>query len=397
MAEALRMPSGSGSLVEGFQSLITSDVVSRTSLTFGESETAVRKSWSALIPTVFGALASKTHDRSFMNQVFDMARDPETDGSILNNPASYVSSGAWNQGKTGLGHRFMSMLFGRDLGSIGSTLSGMAGIKPSTAASIVGMAGPLALSYLGGTIRAQRLDTSGLSNMLYDQQSSIRSAIPAAFHGLVNAAGQFGDTAYRTAETEVKRGSAWRWIVPIAIGLLLLWGLSRTGRPPDTTTGIRNASTAGADVVTRVLPGGVNLIYLRTGIEGQLLAFIENPLQVPTKEVWFNFDRLLFQTNSAFLKPESQDQLRNIAEILKAYPNVQVKVGGYTDNSGDPSTNLQLSEDRANSVMQALIGLGVSPSRLTAEGYGQEHPVASNSTEEGRAQNRRVALRVTAK
>jgi OmpA-OmpF porin, OOP family len=398
MADALRMPWESGSLIEGFQSFITSDVVSRTSATFGESESAIKKSWSALMPTIFGALARKADDRSIMNQVVDMTRDPATDSSILNNIPGYMSSGFGNQVKMGLGNRFMLMLFGRDLGSIGSILSDVAGIKPSTASSMVGIAGPLALAYLGSTIRAQRLDTPGLSNMLYNQRSSITSAIPGAFHSLLNAPGQFEDTTSRTAETVVKKTSVWRWIIPIAIGLLLLWGLTRAGRrSPDPIRDIRNASSATADVVSRVLPGGVNLKYLRTGIEGQLLAFIENPSQVTTKEAWFNFDRLLFQTNSAFLKPESQDQLRNISEILKAYPRVHVRVGGYTDNSGDPGTNLQLSQDRANSVMHALIGLGVSPSRITAEGYGQDHPVASNLTEEGRAQNRRVALRVTAK
>ena len=97
------------------------------------------------------------------------------------------------------------------------------------------------------------------------------------------------------------------------------------------------------------------------------------------------------------LRPESREQLRNIAEILKAYPNVQVKVGGYTDSSGDPATNLRLSQDRANSVRQELVGLGIAGDRITAKGYGQEHPVADNTTEAGRAQNRRVALRVTQK
>ena len=97
------------------------------------------------------------------------------------------------------------------------------------------------------------------------------------------------------------------------------------------------------------------------------------------------------------LKPESRDQLQNIAVILKDYPNVNVKVGGYTDNSGDASANMALSRNRANSVMQELVALGISSDRISAEGYGETHPVADNSTAAGRALNRRVSLRVTQK
>jgi K(+)-stimulated pyrophosphate-energized sodium pump len=112
---------------------------------------------------------------------------------------------------------------------------------------------------------------------------------------------------------------------------------------------------------------------------------------------WFDFDRLLFNTDSATLRPESQEQLGNIAAILKAYPNVHIKIGGYTDNSGDAQNNLNLSKDRANGVMAELIALGISPDRLEAQGYGEQFPVADNSTAEGRARNRRVSMRVTQK
>jgi K(+)-stimulated pyrophosphate-energized sodium pump len=89
--------------------------------------------------------------------------------------------------------------------------------------------------------------------------------------------------------------------------------------------------------------------------------------------------------------------LGNIAEILKAYPNDHIKIGGYTDNSGDAQHNLNLSQERANGVMAELVALGIAPDRLEAQGYGDQFPVASNSSEEGRAKNRRVSMRVTQK
>jgi K(+)-stimulated pyrophosphate-energized sodium pump len=112
---------------------------------------------------------------------------------------------------------------------------------------------------------------------------------------------------------------------------------------------------------------------------------------------WFDFDRLTFDTNSATLSAQSQEQLGNIASILKAYPNMQIKIGGYTDNTGDYAANMQLSQQRADSVQQQLVGMGIAAERIQAEGYGPQHPIADNSTEAGRARNRRIALLVTRK
>ena len=147
----------------------------------------------------------------------------------------------------------------------------------------------------------------------------------------------------------------------------------------------------------RRLPGGGELSIPERGMEGRFLAFIEDPSAVVTKEHWFDFDRLLFDTGAATLRRESQEQLGNIALILKAYPAVEVKLGGYTDNTGTPEGNLKLSQARADSVKAELVRLGIAPERITAEGYGEKYPMGDNATEEGRAKNRRTALRVTKK
>ena len=145
------------------------------------------------------------------------------------------------------------------------------------------------------------------------------------------------------------------------------------------------------------LPDSVSLNIPSNGVEARLLAFIQDPSKGVEPATWFDFDRLLFNTDSATLRPESQEQLGNIAEILKAYPNVHIKIGGYTDNSGDPQHNLNLSQERATGVAAELVALGISPDRLEAQGYGDQFPVADNSTEQGRAKNRRVSMRVTQK
>jgi outer membrane protein OmpA-like peptidoglycan-associated protein len=172
----------------------------------------------------------------------------------------------------------------------------------------------------------------------------------------------------------------------------MLWTFLR-GAPQRTAADLPGvAARPSSEWVTKRLPTGTELRFPSNGIEVHLVNVLEGS---GTTDEWFVFDRLLFETGSATLKPESQEQLHNIAAILQAYPNAKIQIGGYTDNQGDPASNLQLSRDRAQNVQTSLIALGVGPSRIEAEGYGEQYPVASNATEAGRARNRRISLHVT--
>jgi len=113
-----------------------------------------------------------------------------------------------------------------------------------------------------------------------------------------------------------------------------------------------------------------------------------------TPSEWINVDRVYFTAGQATLTAESQQQLQNLASILKAFPQTRIKLGGYTDSTGDAEQNLLLSQSRASAAAQALVKLGVDPNRLQAEGYGAHDFVASNVGPVGRALNRRLSLRV---
>ncbi|MBX7227286.1 MAG: sodium-translocating pyrophosphatase [Chitinophagales bacterium] len=142
---------------------------------------------------------------------------------------------------------------------------------------------------------------------------------------------------------------------------------------------------------------GTEITFPGNSLEQKLLGFIEDKAAPISKTTWFDFDRLLFQSGSTQLTPESQEQLDNLTAILKAFPTVKIKVGGYTDNVGDDAKNLALSGDRAKSVMNQLIAKGIAADRLKSEGYGEQWPVVSNDTEEGRRQNRRISVNVLEK
>lgn len=107
-------------------------------------------------------------------------------------------------------------------------------------------------------------------------------------------------------------------------------------------------------------------------------------------------DAILFSTGSSALTPTAQAALARVAYNLKQYPQTDVTVVGYTDNTGSEQLNQNLSQKRAQAVVDYLIGAGIPASRLTAVGKGWNDPIASNSTAAGRAQNRRVELYITA-
>lgn len=105
---------------------------------------------------------------------------------------------------------------------------------------------------------------------------------------------------------------------------------------------------------------------------------------------------VLFDFNKANLTPASVKSIDELANVLKKYPDTDVLIEGHTDNKGSDNYNLSLSEKRAGTVSNYLREKNINPNRLRTVGYGESQPVASNDTDEGRSQNRRVTFVITA-
>ena len=113
---------------------------------------------------------------------------------------------------------------------------------------------------------------------------------------------------------------------------------------------------------------------------------------------WITLDRVYFDINKSVITDNSLVQIDNIAKILKAYPTATLKIGGYTDNTGDAAINKKISTNRADEVAKALVNKGISANRISTEGYGDQHFLCeANDTDLCRAQNRRVDIRITKK
>ncbi len=128
---------------------------------------------------------------------------------------------------------------------------------------------------------------------------------------------------------------------------------------------------------------------------GQNQMYIENTVQIMIEQPKsFTLENVLFDTGKSSLKPSSHKELDELVGLLKHKPKMKIEIAGHTDNIGNAASNLQLSTDRAHSVHLYLIKNGINKNRLTAKGYGDLQPIASNENEESRKLNRRTEIRV---
>jgi outer membrane protein OmpA-like peptidoglycan-associated protein len=384
------------SILDTITQSIPPSLASRFSSSYGESQSAVTKAFGVAIPAILGMITNRAANPGFMSQICALAKDPANDAALIDDPDRLADRVGSPTGDSGLIDRFRSLIFGANQNSLQGAIASYAGVQSSTASSILTAALPLVLGYLGKMVRRDGLDPAGLGRRLAAENQSVLSELPASFSRLITGGAPAREEEY-VADEEAptyKRSSTWPWVTAV-IALAAVWGLvAFVSRHRMTEEAERAVGTAG-EYATLVLPSGVSLRVPSAGAEARLLAYVAGgaPLGADT---WIDFDRLTFETDSATLTPDSREQLSRIAAILKAYPSVHLKIGGYTDNVGDPAANLKLSQDRAMSVMNELVRMDIDPDRLESEGYGEQYPVATNATEEGRAQNRRVAFQITA-
>ncbi|MCU0239939.1 MAG: OmpA family protein [Pyrinomonadaceae bacterium] len=324
------------------------------------------------------------------------------------------------------------------LSKIGDFLSGWGGAALGAAGAVAGLAG----SAMGGaadkvgdaagaTVDAGKAVVGGAVNMAGDAAGAtvdagkkVVGAVGDSIGGAANMVGGAMD------DISGGGGGILKWLLPlILLGLLLLLGWWFCSKAPATTpatnTNTNKANTtvntnaganananANANVTANananverklaevVLPNGTKLQAFPGGIEDELVKFIQsdaykNGTEETLKAKWFNFDDLNFVMGKTELTPESKRQLGNITEILKAFPDVKIKIGGYTDKVGDEAKNLKLSDDRAKAVKAALEKAGVGGQVPTAEGYGEtQATVDEKASDKEREKDRKTAVRL---
>lgn len=434
-------------LIEMIKNEIGSDAISSLSQKAGVTEDQVQTGLSAGIPAILAGILKNgaSGDTGFLGNILSgVTGSSSNPADLLNDDQDSLLE----KGKSLLGG-----LFGGDTEAVTEAVSSSSGLSGAKTTSLLAMIVPLITGYISKLMASKGWSISDLLGKIFESKSDIAAALPSGLSDSLGLASinipkvdipkvaipkanipddvKLPKTSYAEIERPKSGGSFLKWLIPLLVILLGAWwimgksGCNKTEMTNVTDSLSANIDSAGTGIdsaadavvstvagklneagdfvkdlgakISKKLPDGTELSIAENSVENSLISFIEDKNKPVDKTTWFTFDRLYFETGKSTLKTESQEQLKNIAAILKAYPNVQLKMGGYTDNTGDAAVNQKISTERANTAKEALVKLGVDAKRLSAEGYGQDHPIASNDTSEGRAQNRRIDVRVTQK
>jgi outer membrane protein OmpA-like peptidoglycan-associated protein len=406
-------------LIDSVKNLFTTEVISKAANSLGESEGSISKAISAIVPSVVSSIVSKAESGEHgAGNVVQLAKDAAGSGLLDNIRNLYTSTGDKNYLSAGFDS--LKGLFGDKLSTVLRSVADFANIKESSASSLMSVAAPAAFSMLGTHLQNNN-STEGIVQTLAASKDKIASAFPAGLGSLSGMLG-LGSAAtgiknvvhtsnhYAHEEDEKPKGIM-RFIIPLILGLLVVGlliylfkgcnGSDEKVISADTTT-VMSTDTASitAPVSIKVkLPNGTELDAYKGGIEDELVTFLMTDYtklgEDSLKKIWFNFDNLNFKTGSAEITPESQHQVDNIAAILKAFPKAKIKIGGYTDKTGDEAVNKKVSGDRATSVKNALEKESVGSQVTGADGYGSDFAMyPATAPDSDRVKDRHVAVSV---
>ena len=420
-------------LIDAVKALISNELINKAGSFLGESESGIQKAISGIIPTILGGLADKSASQEGAEMIASLALEQDKAG-VADRPAEFFGNDISSLLTKGAG--FLNGIFGDKAEGLTNQVAGFAGIKSTSASSLMAMVSSLLLGFLGKQASVNHLDSGDIASLLRSQVDNVQRAIPAG----LNLGSIFGSSAtaktfappvsHHNKEIAENQGSAISYLLPLILFVLLAaaaWYFFGGGcqKPVHEVTHIIGDSIAlGEKEVTPSpekgmvdssgnymyemgkmvdidLPNGAGMLHVgEFSTENKLVQFLLNSKAVidTVKGNWFEFTNVRFATGGTMVDSASMVQLKNIVAISKGFPAASFKVGGYTDNVGDSLANVALSQRRADAVVATLKKLGASAISISgAKGYGPQHPIGDNATAEGRAMNRRVALNVKSK
>jgi outer membrane protein OmpA-like peptidoglycan-associated protein len=381
-------------LIDLVNSALTPAVVDRAAAYVGESGPATRKALEGIVPAIVAALASMASTSGGAQQVAQMLDSGRHDGSALD-ALSLFAGGAATQEALAAGKGLLGSLFGNKLDGVTDLIARSAGLRSASVTSLMALAVPVVLYFLGRQRAAAGGGMAALTTVLGEQKSFLGGLLPAGLASLLgwswltaplSGLGSSAAEAAARADREVAAVTAPRpsWGIPLAaIAGLILVALGYLWLAAPAREARRMAELQ--------LPGGLRIAVPDGAFNFSLATWLAGSTDttVPRR---FIFDNLNFETGTTTLTPESRPTVDSLVVILKAYPVVAVVLEGHTDSTGDPAANKKLSLDRATAVKTLLVSGGVADARIGTSGVGPDRPIASNDTEEGRAKNRRLEL-----
>ncbi|WP_300688232.1 OmpA family protein [Chryseobacterium sp.] len=422
-------------------------LVSQAASQFGESESGISKAIGGLLPAVVGGLANNADNPGVVDAI-TKASSSGILGNLLGNSSSNpivsnLLSSIFGDKIGGLVNSIASFS-GISNTSAGSLLNLVTGATAGTVGKYAAD-NNLGASGISSLLHDQKgmissLLPAGLSlasfglgaeNWFGQAKETVSSVTSTAKDNLAEGVATAREHASEGAR-EIREqfennnnnqggGSIWKWLLPLLLLLAaayFLWKQCEKKQTTTTTTAMSDSASAVSHTDTASMGttapapatvktdenidlNGVMLKGYKGGMEDQMIAFLKSGAyknaadDSALKDKWYDFDHVNFKMGSAAeLEAGSQGQLDNLVAILKAFPEAKIKIGGYTDKTGNEASNLKLSKSRAEFIKGALAKAGVGAQVIAADGYGSQFAkVDAKASDAERAADRKMAVR----
>lgn len=429
-------------IYDSLKSLITAEMISKASATLGESNQKVSSAVSTILPSLLAKLV-KVGETPRLKEVAEFAGKKKVLSQLDN-----VFSGHGIFDSVNVGERFENALLGDENSAFASAVASKAGIQKESADRLTSWVSGVIAAFLGDKMVNENQSLANLIAQVGKEKDEFSAMIPAGIVSSLGLSSVLGAVAKPKAPekpmaakaSEKKEGSGWIvWLIIILLLLLLLFfwwkscnkhkvekysmnnaiekvegdarklGAAVEKEAKELLNDLENAEhkmeDAIEDAANKVrteltLADGKKINVYKNGCEECMVAFIKSDefkkaTDAELKNTWFEFDDVDFKFGSSTeLMGNSEGQIKNIAAVLKNYPDLKVRIGAYADKVGSDKANMKISEARANHIKSLLEKEGVAAARIVTQGFGEEFAKYPESAPDSlRKNDRDIAMR----
>ncbi|WP_126654063.1 OmpA family protein [Chryseobacterium aureum] len=424
-------------------------LVSQAASQFGESESGISKAIGGLLPAVVGGLANNADKPGVVDAITQASSSGilgnllggassnpiisnllssifgDKVGALVNSIASF--SGISNSSAGSL----LNLVTGATVGTVGKYAAdnnlGASGISSllNDQKGIISSLLPAGLSLASFGLGAENWFGQAketVSSVTSTAKDNIAEGVATARENVSEGAREVRERFENNNNDNQGGGSIWKWLLPLLLlvaAAYFLWKQCEKKQTTTTTTTTSDSASASSTTDTAATTAtatpaatpaktdedidlnGVMLKGYKGGMEDQMIAFLKSggyknaADDSALKDKWYDFDHVNFKMGSSTeLEAGSQGQLDNLVAILKAFPEAKIKVGGYTDKTGNEASNVKLSKARAEFIKAALTKAGVGAQVIAADGYGSQFAkVDAKASDAERAADRKMSIR----
>ena len=396
---------------ESLKESISPQMLKTAAATLREDEKGVASAVAVLLPS----LLVRFMDQGETARVNETIR--EAGNAELFDRRAEIFAGHGIDGGMNLGERFENELVGAENKAYPNAVAAESGISAASADRLSGWVAAVIAGYVGHKIVRNNLSMSAVMAGLRQERGSVVKEIPVKVGRAAGISGMCSSSA-PVAGRDGKKNNWLVWLIIVLIVVIIVFLSIRScnrnggGEVVAVTENVTVVPTApaaqtaaakeGLTFVEHKLPDGRTIRVAEGGCEDCMLKYLQSDAyrKATNEEVsknWIQFDKIDFMHDSeTALAGNSMEQLDNIAAILKNYPDVRIRIGGFADKTGTRAVNYEISKKRAEYIKSILVKDGIPADRISTEGFGKEFAtVPADATAAQRAVDRSIAMRFT--